>query len=67
MQDLLKSGQVLGREELKKIMAGSGCMDTCIDIAHACTAASTAAQGAYNSICTRQFECCAGMCMNWGC
>jgi hypothetical protein len=68
VKNLINTGQLLGRSEMKKIMAGSGsCMDTCQNIAHACFSASAAQKGRYDSICRRQFQCCAGTCMNYGC
>lgn len=70
MRDLLKTGRILGRNEMKKIMAGSGgggCMDTCQQIAYVCYGAALGHGNATTSVCDRQFQCCAGMCMNFGC
>jgi len=68
MKDLLKTGQILGRSEMKKIMAGSGgCMSTCQQIAAACYGSALGHGNTSTSVCDRQFQCCAGMCMNFGC
>ncbi|TVR17014.1 MAG: hypothetical protein EA391_06110 [Balneolaceae bacterium] len=70
MNDLLKAGQVLGREEMKNIMAGSGnACQVCTDIAAACyqyvVDTIDQADDEYSQtveICKNQADACLSMC-----
>jgi len=61
MKELLKAGQVLGREEMKKVMAGSGgCNHECsVGFPCCCSTGSSQWLGCYHSA-TRCCEACLG-------
>lgn len=69
MKELLNTGQVLGRSEMKKIMAGSGgnCNSICNPIAQACFAAVCYGACGSTHVCTRQLECCQAQCRGTNC
>lgn len=57
----LNTGRVLGRSEMKKIMAGSGsgsCIDECHYIGTQCGSGNT---------CNRIIQCCIAQCMGTSC
>jgi hypothetical protein len=65
----LNAGQVLGRSEMKKIMAGSGgsCVEECTWIAQQCAAAVCYGGCGSMAICNQQLDCCTRQCSGLPC
>jgi len=65
MKDLLKTGRVLGRSEMKKIKAGSGnCTDVCTGIGQSCF---DEAAPRFRHMCFRVIHCCQAQCGGISC